>query len=146
MRTFKKILVPVDGSELSNVAFEHSIWLARSVKGEVTLISIIEDDFHLSAPFEDTHISSVMRLVETERRNVAESLLKKYIKKGTKGGIKINSLLVKGNVANEIIKASKKFDIIIMGSLGQSTLKKLLLGSNAEKVARHAACPILLVK
>ena len=138
--------MPVDGSELSNVAFEHSIWLAKYVKGEVTIISIIEGDFHLSAPFEDTQISSVMRLVETERRNVAEGLLKSYIQKANQGGVKIKSLLTKGNVANEIIKASKNFDIIIMGSLGQSTLKKLLLGSNAEKVARHAACPILLVK
>jgi nucleotide-binding universal stress UspA family protein len=54
--------------------------------------------------------------------------------------------LVEGHPAEEIIKEAKENDLIVIGSKGKTGLDRLLLGSVAENVARHASCPVMIVK
>ncbi len=61
-------------------------------------------------------------------------------------GMGVNTVHLRGNAANEIIDASKQYDLIVMGTHGRSGLTHLLIGSVAEKVARHACCPVLLIR
>ncbi len=58
----------------------------------------------------------------------------------------VKTLVIEGSPANEIITASKDYDLIVMGSLGRTGLSHLLMGSVAEKVVRHASCPVLVVR
>ena len=146
MEICKKILVPIDGTALSDVAFTQALSYARIVHGEITVMHILENNIHLPPPFDTTKITPAMRLVETERRGIARSMVSDYVKRSKKEKVKIVTLIVKGNVASEIVKESAKYDLIIMGSIGESPVKSLFLGSNAEKIARHAACSVMLVK
>jgi nucleotide-binding universal stress UspA family protein len=73
-------------------------------------------------------------------------MLDELVYKGKEVNISVNKIVVKGNVANEIIQQSSNFDIVIMGTLGQSALSSLIMGSVAEKVSRHACCPVMLVR
>jgi len=143
---YKKILVAVDGSDLSYIAFDHAITLAGLAKGELTILYVMENQIRLTAPFESTEVSMAMRLVEKGKTEMAERMLNDYMEKGKARDVKMIPLMLKGNVANEIIKASADFDVTIIGSLGGTTLKSLFLGSNAEKVARHAHGHVMLIR
>ena len=68
------------------------------------------------------------------------------VMEGKKKGVRITGKVVNGHPADEIIKESKKYDLIVMGSLGRSGMSHLLMGSVAEKVVRFAACPVLVIR
>jgi len=65
-----------------------------------------------------------------------------------KNGVKVKTVMKEGNVANEIIKFTKKerIDLIAIGSRGLSRLPRFVLGSISNKIANYAPCPVLIVK
>ena len=82
----------------------------------------------------------------SESQEKVDDMLSGYEKKGKDQDVEVQKEVTNGNVAEEIIRASTQFDIIIIGTLGRNALASLLLGSTAEKVARHACCPVMLVR
>ncbi len=139
--------MPYDDSELAKLAFEQAISLSKMVDGELTIIHVIETNLYGSiTPFETTEIISALQLIETENKSNLENLIQNLVKVGQEHGAMVNYLIKEGNVADTIIKESSNFDLIIMGTLGQSALESLFLGSVAEKVSRHACCPVMLVR
>ena len=76
----------------------------------------------------------------------ANSYLEVIEKNGKKMGITIVAKIVHGTPYEEIIKFSKKNDLIVMGNKGKTGLEKILIGGVAEKVIRHAPCDVLIVK
>ncbi len=146
MKRYKNILIPVDGSKLSTMAFEQGLSLAQMVDGEVTVMHVIEPHSYETIPFDVTDVHTAFSTIETESKAHAESMLNDLVKKGKAEGVTVLKIIVKGNVPNEIIQQSSNFDIVIMGTLGQSALSSLIMGSVAEKVSRHACCPVMLVR
>ena len=146
MKRYKKILVPVDGSKLSQMAFEQALGLAQMVEGKVTVMHVIEPHSYETVPFDVTDIHTAFATIDTESKAHAESMLDELVKTGEAEGVTVQKIIVKGNVANEIIQQSSNFDIVIMGTIGQSALSTLIMGSVAEKVSRHACCPVMLVR
>ena len=138
MKGYKRILVPVDGSELSDLAFERALGFARMVDGKVTIVNVIHDIVGPAGP-----TSVPLQIDQTE---IARDLLEDYIRKTEKSGIEVDSHIRHGHPADEIVELSKEHDIIIMGSKGHNPLSSLLLGSVAEKVVRHAFCPVMIVR
>lgn len=61
-------------------------------------------------------------------------------------GVNVSEKLVDGHPAEEIIKEAQEDDLIVIGSKGRTALDRLLMGSVAENVVRHAHCPAMLVK
>ncbi|MCK4718510.1 MAG: universal stress protein, partial [Thermoplasmata archaeon] len=51
-----------------------------------------------------------------------------------------------GSQAHAIVEEAKEHDLIVMGTLGRTGLGRLLLGSVAERVMRHAPCPVMLIR
>lgn len=146
MKKYKKILVPVDGSKLSTMAFEQGLSLAQMVDGEVTVMHVIEPHSYETIPFDVTDVHTAFSTIESESKTHVEAMLDDLVNKGETEGVKVLKIIVKGNVPNEIIQESSNFDIVILGTLGQSALSTLLMGSVAEKVSRHACCPVMLVR
>ena len=67
---------------------------------------------------------------------------------GKEVGVKVESVLLKGSPVEEIIDYAEKNDIdmIVMGTLGLTGVKRLLIGSVAENVVRHSKVPVLVVR
>jgi nucleotide-binding universal stress UspA family protein len=133
------ILVPVDFSEQSLIALGQSFNLARLTKADLTLINVIEDTFHL--PF----------FTKKEDKSIEKKIVKELEKLASetaaKSGIRVNFLVERGKVYEEIQNAAKKLKctFIIMGTNGSVGLKKFI-GSNALRVIRESPCPVITIK
>lgn len=140
----KKILFPTDFSEAANKAFEYAVFLASSHHSELVLLHVV-DDLH---GFENYEI-----LTYTPQE-ISEQMEKSaYEKMGRLAGrIKAPSEVRKevrhGKSSSLIIETAgdEKADIIVMGSHGRSGFSHMFIGSVAEKVVRHAPCPVLVVR
>lgn len=146
MKRYKKILVPVDGSELSLDAFEQAVSLASLVDGTVTALHVIEHLYSDYTVLEGQDMISASSLIESETKEQVKAFMEDYIRKGNEEGLEVITLIKEGPVAHEIIDLSKKYNLIIMGTHGRRRITSLLMGSVAEKVSRHAFCPVMLVR
>jgi len=146
MQEYRDILVPVDGSELSKKALRKALSLAGTFEGKVTAL-------HVEEPIKGSWGTMGMESIqpsEEEYQDIMDKESKKILGEADiiarENGIAIKTVHQKGHAANEIVNASKHYDLIVMGTHGRSGLEHLLIGSVAEKVARHACCPVLLIR
>ncbi len=139
---FDVILLAVDGSEHGQHAADVAGELARAVKARDLLIVVAYEPIpgYLGEPWLGQAI--------TARTAEAEQILQKA--EETIGSVpaKINKEVIEGSIAEAIIDvaATRKCELIVMGSRGLGRLQGALLGSNSQKVVSHAPCPVLIVR
>jgi nucleotide-binding universal stress UspA family protein len=144
---FKHILLPTDGSELSEAAIQKGIQFAKSINAEVT-------GFHVILPF---HIFTLQmeRLGDTkeeyERQSKvhAEQFLGVIKKAAEKVGVRCDTdYVISSHPYEMIIKAAEKkgCDLIMMASHGRRGLQGLLIGSETHKVLTHTKIPVLVFR
>jgi nucleotide-binding universal stress UspA family protein len=138
---FENILVPLDGSEHSNNALKQAVEIARIVKGAITLIHV----YYTGSSFV---MSDTQEHRYQAKRKIGEDILEEGAKKVKVEGIKVETLLLDGDIVEQIVKTSKKrnIDLIVIGARGVSKIKGLLIGSVSDGVIRNAACPVLVAR
>jgi nucleotide-binding universal stress UspA family protein len=140
---YKKILVPLDGSELAEKALEHAEKLAETFDAEIILFQVL--------PFMPVYGSPewVMPLiVDDKQKEAAETYLTNLAEEIKIRGHKVTAMVKTGQqVAVEIIDFAKKsgVDLIVMCTHGRSGITLWVLGSIAHKVLTRAETPILLI-
>lgn len=136
---WKNVLVATDGSKYSNAAIEKAIDFAKSYGGELKIVSVVDvpSEFYAEAP----------QVVEDLIRK-AKSFADDVRKKAEASNINASTFTAEGEAYEVITRLAKdeKADIIVMGSHGRTGLKRLLMGSVAEKTIGHSPCPVLVVK
>ncbi len=142
----KKILVPCDFSVTAVNAFRFALDTAARSKGSVHLLHVIE-----LPVLHDSLIMPVLNFEQqllTELKEKAEARLEKVITKYNKEGLDVVTKIEFGAPSKVIQNYVRELsvDIIIMGSHGASGIKEFFIGSNAEKVVRHASVPVLVLK
>jgi len=142
-KEFGRILVPVDGSEVAKKAAKKALALAKSLDTKVVVMHVINIDLYVYQT--EIVYPSEIPLQELIQRE-AQSYLNEIVNLGEQMGITVSKKLVDGHPAEEIIQEAKKDDLIVIGSKGMTGLDRLLLGSVAENVARHASSPVMIVK
>jgi nucleotide-binding universal stress UspA family protein len=139
MEGYKKILVPLDGSDIAEAILPEIEKVAIASKTRISLLHVI---YVYPIPWED-----MTRLDAISRREAKEYLGR--IEERLKGkGFNVESHVRQGNDAGEILDYCEQSDIdlIAMSTHGRSGVKRWLLGSVAEKVMRHTTKPVLLVR
>lgn len=133
------ILVPIDFSDQSRIALGQAINLAKLSRADLSLIHVIEDSFHLPF-FQKKEDKTLEKKITKELEKLAQEV-------GLSAGIKVNIMVVKGKVYEEIQKTAKKLkcSFIVMGTNGSIGLKKFI-GSNALRVIRESPCPVITIK
>jgi universal stress protein A len=137
----KKILVPTDFSDCSAEALEYATALARESGGTLLIVHAAEplvpfggDEMYYGLLEADYH--EIQRLLnELQPTDPAVTFQRRLLRGNTEAAKKIVNYAKAENV-----------DLIVMGTHGRTGLKRLLLGSVAEAVVRHAPCPVTLVK
>jgi nucleotide-binding universal stress UspA family protein len=145
----KKILVPTDFSKAAKTATDVAVDIAKKGGAEVILLNVIEDASRdsfsvtgeISASDPEERLFT-LKLIEKSRKSMAA--LKEEIKEA---GVKVKTELRMGSPFHGMrtIITDHKVDLVVMGTAGHSKLEEAIIGSNTEKVVRHAKCPVLTV-
>lgn len=149
-RPFARVLCPVDFSSASERAAEAAAAFARPAPGApdaapagLTLVHVIE----LPPPY--AREQRMVPLVRDLDRYAAEHLERWAAALAPRAAVPIGKLLRIGAAGPEILKLLEEgppFDLVVLGSHGRVGLPRVLLGSVAEKIVRHAPCPVLVVR
>ena len=138
----KKILVPVDFSDCAKKALQYAIPFARQFDAELTLLHVVQP--YLPVP-EMTTVD--VDLIQREMCAAGEKELA-ALRQTIASEVSSKTALQVGSPHLEIIAAAKDLgiDLIILSTHGRIGLAHVFLGSTAERVVRHAACPVLVVR
>lgn len=140
---FSKILIAVDGSEVSYRALDAALFLSEKLGSKITAIHVMEN-----VPTVYIESQKVLDELLEARKNESQKILDECSLIATKKGITLTTNLLEGNTASTILEfsQSEKYDVIIIGSRGMGKFKELILGSVSSKVIHHSTCPILLIR
>jgi len=147
---YKNILLPYDGSELSDRALAEGISFAKSAGSKITLMYVVTP---YRVPISGDHNSAAIK--EIERRHVAEveklasEMLEKARQRVESAGLQCDMVMRPGyHPHEEIIETANnlKCDLVLMASHGRRGLQGLLLGSETVKVLTHCTIPVLVVR
>ncbi len=146
----KKILVPLDGSELAERALKPALALAKAVQTDVVLLRVVPGREPL--PEEMTpagdQVAAALDAAGAQERTEAEAYLQRAHTTHDNGRLFFDVQATTGDVADAIISYADEHDVdlIVISSHGRSGIGRWLHGSVAEKVLRGANCATLIVR
>ena len=147
---YSHILVPIDGSDLSNNAAHQAIQLAKLCNAKMTVMMVTPTYRQIHS---EGYIAPMVNMVrerwEQEQAERAKSILDKVCAAAGKSGVKCESLHVFGEAPYEaIIEAANKrgCDIIAMGSHGHGGVKQFLVGSETTRVLSQTKLPVVVYR
>ena len=156
---FKRILCPVDLSEFSLDALRLAVKLAECSDATLDILHVIHnpfDELYMTALTEaDPALLDAYALGPQKRANIlrateehSEVLLKQFCHDTVKHHSKVRYHIRNGDPFELILDGAEDFvtDLIVLATHGRTGIKRLVIGNVAEKVVRHAPCPVLTVK
>jgi nucleotide-binding universal stress UspA family protein len=144
---YKKILVPLDGSEVAECTLEHVTAIATQCSvPEVVLLGVAEPIRTSGEIYSELGVDWVQKAQEGIYA-ATEAYLKKAAGKLNSEGVNARTIVLKGNAAEQILEYAdkNKVDLIIMATHGSSGIVRWLLGSVTDRVLRHSSVPVLAV-
>ena len=124
---FRRILIASDGSPHSYAAWDEALFMTQRVGADLIALSVARDERDLPT---------------------AQAIVGRLKKEAASQRVKLKTLVLQGRPFEAIIQAARdeKVDLIVMGTLGMTELKSLLMGSTTERVIAQAPCPVMVVK
>jgi nucleotide-binding universal stress UspA family protein len=146
-RLIDRILLPLDGSDLSRLALPVGEELAAKLKAEITLFQMARILIPYADDMTGTIFISYTKLSEDEEKRVRAEMIVLEKELREKGLTVTHNVISGFDAADEIIEVGKKVgaDLVVMSTHGRSGLGRWVIGSVAEKVLRHGEIPLLLV-
>jgi len=148
MFTPKRILVPTDFSSFSDKALKRAVEIAEEKGATIYLLHVIDE--HVQQCAADYCIDAeIVKQMERDAKKTSKELLAKQASSATAGKkVEVVYDVQMGYPSEVIVEEQKKkrIDLIVIASHGKTGLKKLLLGSVAERVVRGAKCSVIVVK
>jgi nucleotide-binding universal stress UspA family protein len=146
MVTIRRILAPTDFSDAGARAVRYAAELADKFGAELILLHVIQDlalvlpDAVMPTPLPTADLDHLTQSARTALQNQIAAL--------NLGRLNPRAEVRYGSPAGEIVAAAKDLgaDLICVSTHGRTGLAHLLLGSVAEKIVRHAPCPVLVVR
>lgn len=138
--TFERILVPTDFSDISQRALEYAKVIAKAGNSILMLV-------HVNPPVDLITSPEAAWIDASEVQSRQEEQLEQMGAALSSEGFRAQAISLTGPLYEELLSAVKqhKVDLIVMGTHGKKGLERLMLGSDAEAVLRHAGCPVLSV-
>jgi nucleotide-binding universal stress UspA family protein len=140
---YKTILVAIDGSAVSEQAFEAAVEQAHAWKANLHAVYVVETGLFTDIPV-DSKLEVMYSLLEQEGSGALDRV--KEIAK--KKNIDVQTHFEQGHAGDTIIATGQKLnaDLIVMGSHGKSNVDRLLLGSVSSFVVEHSSVSVLVVR
>ncbi|MYN30323.1 universal stress protein [Duganella levis] len=144
---FKSILLPTDGSELSDKATAIAVEFARLHQSRITALTVIQP--LLLPSLGDSGAVIDAGQYETQMQDAARAHIERVAAAANAAGIPFEGIIAMSpNPYEEIVAAAEKHgcDLIMMASHGRSGLSKLLMGSETQSVLSHTTLPVLVLR
>jgi len=145
---FKHVLIPTDGSELSQKAIRIGVELAKFHGARVTGVHAIPD-YHLMIAYEGAFDPVTEERIEKEARIRAENYLDFIKKTAAAAGVPCDTVCeTSDHPYDAILKVAKAkdCDLILLHSHGRKGLAAVLLGSETRKVLTYSKIPVMVVR
>lgn len=148
MFAFNKILVPLDGSQLAELALKPALQVAQAAQAELILLRSMIPVYTtmpvVAGEYEWAWPEYAREQVRSEAREYLEAVRNRY----TQANLALRTLAVEGDAASMILDVAEEedVDLIVMAPHGWSGANKLLLGSVTERVLHQATCPVFVVR
>jgi nucleotide-binding universal stress UspA family protein len=150
-----KILVPIDGSELSRKAADYAILLSSKLGTELFVIHVLND-----IPYEhnvgsyglyDIETPDEIKQILQEERGITKEWFDKIKASASEKNIKIiktELVITRSSIESAIVNYAKRnrIDLIVIGTAGHSGFRKLIPGDVASGVIKHSHCPVMMIK
>ena len=139
------ILVPFDGSSFSIKAFNAALDIAKKQGAKIQVITCLEKD-NLGAWYKDKRINK--QIVRNAKKFAMEFLSKLETTAKDSGVLLSVHVIETKSISKQIVDfaVSKKINLIVIGSHGQTGFNRFLLGSVSNSVSQSAKCPVLIIK
>lgn len=140
---YRKILVPLDGSNQSKAAFKKAIAVAKRNHAALTLLNVIDIRAYQGVVADDP----VLTQEATKRTN---KMLAEYARQAFAEGVQqVDTRIEYGSPKSIIsyeVPESEHTDLIMIGATGLNAIERLVIGSVSEYVIRHAPCDVMVVR
>jgi len=145
---FSKILVGIDGSELSMDAADYAIEMAKKEDAQVIALSINHlrlSSYGLAAPRDEVKQSKEIKEMQEFRES-----LDKIGQNAKQSNVQLKKEIINSQMS--IVAAiveyaeSEGIDLIVIGTKGTSNIKNMLLGTTASGVVKYSTCPVMIIK
>lgn len=142
---FKKIMVATDGSELVKKAVDSAIGIAKLSGAKLYAVHVVELGGNLLVPSRDKEWKKTIEDHLTIEGKKATAYVENT---GKAANVEVESIILKGKPANEILNFAEKSDIdlIVMGTHGKTGIQRFFIGSVSENVVRHSKRAVLVVR
>lgn len=147
---YRRILVPLDASRASQLAFHHALDLARSRPVRVRLLNVLEESSMMPAIAAYPLLGDMSFLLDSLKVS-RKKILQEALELAEAHGVKAEPAVRKAGsryVSDVILDDARKWraDLIAMGTHGRRGLGRLIMGSDAARVLLDANIPVLLVR
>lgn len=148
MPKYQRILVPVDGSPVSNQGLAEAIALAGLTGAQLRLLHVVDEtSFAISADVGQAYAGDLLGLL----REGGQAILDKARATVLAAGIACDTALrdsLAGRVCDIVTDEARDWqaDLLVIGTHGRRGVGRLVLGSDAEQILRQAPVPVLLVR
>ena len=154
---YKKILVPLDGSELAECVLPHVESIAKGCGAqEVIFLRVVEplrwvvgSSYMASGGDDAINLrGDEMKLIDSENKAAAEKYLSQLVDPTKYNGVNVRSEVIYGRAAESIADYTTKngVDLITIATHGRSGVSRWVWGSVADRVLRSACVPVLMVR
>ncbi len=144
---YKKIMVPLDGSELAECVLPHlEAFMKGFSPGQVLLIRVVEP-LRMSNAVPAAKIETIQKY-ESERASLARTYLDQVSERVSRQGVDLHRKVIVGGIAECLIGYARDnhVDLILMATHGRSGITRWVRGSVADRMLRSAHIPVLMVR
>jgi len=142
--TFKKVVVPIDFSVCAAQGLAYAKSLATQFGSRLVLLHSVDLSYYCTNP--EYILYDFPPLLEAAEKSAREQMLE-LISRTAWGDLEVEHTLESGHAGEEVCRRARDLgaDLIVTSTHGRTGLKRVLLGSTAEYIVRHASCPVLVV-
>lgn len=152
---YRRILVPLDGSKLSEFALQHVLEIAAP-RAKIHIVSVIAENpvdeiaslanaQAYPAPIPEKQWPKIPQM-DPHEKNARESYLRRVSDWLSSAGYEVTSEIVPGEVIQTIVSIARRgFEVIVLVTHGRTGASKTILGSVAEGVLPQSPCPMLII-
>jgi nucleotide-binding universal stress UspA family protein len=145
MISLKKVLVPVDFSDTSDIALRYGKALAGAFGSSLHVIHVVQEPY--AQPWAVEAYGFSMASLQEDWIKEANAKLEGVLTSDDRRSLKATAITILGHPVSEILRfaTDERIELIVMGTHGRGPLGHMVMGSVAERVVRHAPCPVLTV-